>query len=266
MAAEITPPDADDGRLAANVRPPGWVNPAPAPRYNLVVIGAGTAGLVSAAGAAGLGAKVALVERGLMGGDCRTAGCVPSKALLRAARAAAEVRRAGAFGVRVPEGVRVDFPAVMERMRRLRADLSPHDSAERFRGLGVDVFLGEVRFTAPDTVEVGGRALRFRKAVIATGSRPRVPAVPGLAEAGFLTNETVFARTELPERLAVVGGGPIGCELAQAFARFGSRVTLLHSRGRLLPKDDPAAAELVERSLRRDGVEVVLSAAVERAE
>jgi pyruvate/2-oxoglutarate dehydrogenase complex dihydrolipoamide dehydrogenase (E3) component len=266
MAVEVLPSDPADARLLANVHPPGWANPEPAPRYNLVVIGAGTAGLVAAAGAAGLGAKVAIVERGLMGGDCLTAGCVPSKALLRSARAAAEVRRAGDFGVRVPDGARVDFPAVMGRMRQLRADLSPNDSAGRFRGLGVDVFFGEARFTGPDAVEVGGRVLRFRRAVIATGSRPRVPAVPGLTEAGFLTNETVFTLTQLPPRLAVLGGGPIGCELAQAFARFGSRVTLVHSRGQLLPKDDPAAAELVERSLRRDGVDVRLNAAVERVE
>jgi pyruvate/2-oxoglutarate dehydrogenase complex dihydrolipoamide dehydrogenase (E3) component len=266
VTAQLLPTDPDDSRLLTNVHPPDWANPEPAPRYNLVVIGAGTAGLVSAAGAAGLGAKVALVERGLMGGDCLTAGCVPSKALLRAARAAAEVRRAGDFGIRVPDGVTVDFPAVTARMRRLRADLSPNDSAARFRGLGVDVFLGDARFTGPETVEVAGRVLRFRKAVIATGSRPRVPAVPGLAEAGYLTNETVFALTELPPRLAVVGGGPIGCELAQAFARLGSRVTLVHSRGQLLPRDEPAAAELVERSLRRDGVDVMLNASVEGAE
>src|SRR5262249_34690153 len=154
-----------------------------------------------AAGAAGLGAKVALIERELMGGDCLNVGCVPSKALLRAARAAADVRDAGAFGVEVPSGVRVNFPAVMERMRRLLASISPNDSAERYRGLGVDVFLGHGRFTGRDTVEVGGKALRFRRAVIATGARAERPPIPGLAEAGFLTNETVFSLTELPRRL-----------------------------------------------------------------
>jgi pyruvate/2-oxoglutarate dehydrogenase complex dihydrolipoamide dehydrogenase (E3) component len=267
MTVELLPHDAHNARLLTNAHPPDWVNPEPAPRYDLVVIGAGTAGLVCAAGAAGLGAKVALIERDLMGGDCLNFGCVPSKALLRSARAAAQVRRAGEFGVRVPDGVAVDFPAVMERLRRLRADISPADSAQRFRGLGVDVFLGEARFSGPDAVEVAGRPLRFSKGVIATGARAAVPAIPGLAEAGFRTNETVFSLTELPPRLAVIGAGPIGCELAQAFARLGSRVTLIHNHDRLLPRDDPEASRLIEQALRRDGVEVILNAtlaAVER--
>jgi pyruvate/2-oxoglutarate dehydrogenase complex dihydrolipoamide dehydrogenase (E3) component len=254
--------DPHDRALIENVHPPGWLAPQPAKRYDLVVIGAGTAGLVSAAGAAQLGARVALVERGLMGGDCLNVGCVPSKALLRAARAAAEVREAGRFGVRVPPGVEVDFPAVMERMRRLRARISPYDSAVRFRDLGVDVFLGTARFTAPDVVEVDGARLRFSKAIVATGARAAVPAVPGLAEAGFLTNESVFALTRLPPRLAVIGAGPVGCELAQAFARFGSQVTILAASTRVLPRDEPRASELVERALERDGVERILGARV----
>ena len=171
MAVEVLPKDEQNARLVDNVHPPDWVNPEPAPRYNIVVIGAGTAGLVTAAGAAGLGAKVALIERDLLGGDCLNVGCVPSKALIRSARAAAEVRDADRFGVRVPPGVRVDFPAVMERMRRLRASISPHDSAARFRGLGVDVFLGQAAFSGPDTIDAGGKILRFRRAVIATGAR-----------------------------------------------------------------------------------------------
>jgi pyruvate/2-oxoglutarate dehydrogenase complex dihydrolipoamide dehydrogenase (E3) component len=175
MTVEILPKDEHNGRLAANVHPPDWVSPEPAPRYNLVVIGAGTAGLVTAAGAAGLGAKVALIERDLFGGDCLNVGCVPSKALIRAARAVAQVRDAGQFGIHVPPGVRVDFPAVMERMRRLRAGISQHDSAARFRSLGVDVFLGPAAFSGPDTVEVGGKTLRFRRAVIATGTPPADP-------------------------------------------------------------------------------------------
>lgn len=266
MTVELRPPDAHNARLLDAVHPTGWVNPVPAGRYHLVVLGAGTAGLVAAAGAAGLGAKVALVERGLMGGDCLNVGCVPSKALLRSARVAAQVRDAGRYGVVVPDGTRVDFPAVMERMRRLRADIAPHDSAERFRGLGVEVFFGEGRFTGPDTIEVSGQTLRFRRAVIATGSRPATPPVPGLNEAGFLTNETVFSLTELPARLAVIGAGPIGCELAQAFARFGSKVSLLGNHARILPKEDPDAAELVARSLARDGVELVLRCEVQRVE
>src|SRR6266478_4170501 len=223
----LVPADEHNRTLLHNVHPPDWRNPEPAPRYNLVVIGGGTAGLVTAAGAAGLGATVALIERELLGGDCLNVGCVPSKALIRAARAAAQVRDAGQFGLRIPPGVQVDFPAVMQRMRRLRAGISQHDSAARFRSLGVDVYVGQAAFTGPDTVEVAGNSLRFRRAVIATGARAHRPPVPGLAEAGFLTNETVFALTEQPPRLAVIGAGPIGCQLAQAFARFGSRVHLL---------------------------------------
>jgi pyruvate/2-oxoglutarate dehydrogenase complex dihydrolipoamide dehydrogenase (E3) component len=253
-SAVVQPWDEYNRALAANVHPADWINPEPAPRYNLVVIGAGTAGLVAAAGAAGLGAKVALVERHLMGGDCLNAGCVPSKALLRAARARADVRDAGAYGVEVPAGIRVNFPAVMERMRRLRAGVSKNDSAARFRDLGVDVFLGEGRFSGPDTVEVAGKTLRFKKAVITTGARAAAPPIPGLAEAGYLTNETVFSLTELPRRLAVIGAGPIGCELAQAFARFGSQVYLIEAQHGILPNEDRDAAEIVLRALVRDGV------------
>ena len=247
MTVATVPDDAHDTRLLAHTHPTNWVNPDPAPRYNLVVIGGGTAGLVTAAGAAGLGAKVALVERELLGGDCLNVGCVPSKALIRSARAAAQVRDAARFGVRVPDGWHVDFPAVMERMRRIRADLSPHDSADRFKGLGIDVFLGEARFASSENVEVGGKTLRFRRAVIATGARALHPPIPGLTEIGFLTNETIFALTALPPRLAVIGAGPIGCELAQAFARFGSKVTIIGNHPQILPKEDREAADRVEK-------------------
>jgi pyruvate/2-oxoglutarate dehydrogenase complex dihydrolipoamide dehydrogenase (E3) component len=266
MAVQVLPMDEYNGRLVANVHPPDQVNPEPAPRYNLVVIGAGTAGLVTAAGAAGLGARVALVERELLGGDCLNVGCVPSKALIRAARAAAQVRDAAQFGIHVPHAGRVDFAGVMERMRRLRAGISAHDSVARFRGLGVDVYLGQGTFTGPNTVAVAGQTLRFRRAVIATGARADRPAIPGLAEAGFLTNETVFSLTELPPRLAVIGAGPIGCELSQAFARFGSRVHLLGNHPQILPREDRDAAELVAKALRRDGVELTSSCRISRVE
>lgn len=175
----VVPPDEHNRTLVANVRPPDWRNPEPAGRYNLVVLGAGTAGLVTAAGAAGLGARVALVEKHLMGGDCLNVGCVPSKALIRAARAAAAVRDASGFGVRIGGDIDIDFAAVMERLRRTRAEISPHDSAARFRDLGVDVFLGPGRFIGTDVVEVAGQTLRFRKAVIATGARAAAPPIPG---------------------------------------------------------------------------------------
>ncbi len=253
---EMEPHDDYNRELLMNVHPSDWANPTPSGRYNLVVLGAGTAGLVTAAGAAGLGAKVALIEKHLMGGDCLNVGCVPSKALIRAARAVAEVRDSGEFGVRVPEGMEVDFPAVMERMRRLRAGISPHDSATRFRDLGVDVYLGSGRFTGQDTVEVNGRTLRFKKAVIATGARASAPPIPGLNKVDYLTNENVFSLTSLPRRLAVIGAGPIGCELAQAFARFGSEVILLEAMHQILGREDRDAAAIVEASLRRDGVTI----------
>ncbi len=255
MTVILYPPDEHNRTLVSNAHPPDWVNPEPAPKYNLVVIGAGTAGLVTAAGAAGLGAKVALVEKHLLGGDCLNVGCVPSKALIRASRAAADVRDAGDFGVRVPNGTRVDFTKVMERMRALRAGISRNDSARRFQSLGVDVFLGEARFIGPDAVRVGRTDLRFSKAVIATGARAARLPIPGLWEAGALTNETVFSLTELPPRLLVIGAGPIGVELAQAFARFGSKVTLLEAMHGLLPREDRDAADVVRRAIEKDGVE-----------
>lgn len=258
----VEPWDRHNQALVGNVRPPGWVNPTPAERYHLAVIGAGPAGLVAAIGAAGLGARVALVERHLMGGDCLNVGCVPSKALLRAARAWADVRDAADFGVVVPPGARVDFAAVMERMRRLRAQLGRPDAAARYRDLGVDVFLGEGRFVGPDTVAVGDLRLRFRRAVIATGARAAAPAIPGLGEAGYLTNETVFSLTALPPRLAVIGAGPVGCELAQAFARFGARVTLLEAAPRILVREDADAAARVARALARDGVRLLTDCAI----
>ncbi|MFQ5829691.1 MAG: mercuric reductase [Candidatus Methylomirabilia bacterium] len=263
---EVRPQDEYNRTLLANVHPPDWVNPQPASRYNLVVIGAGTAGLVTAAGAAGLGAKVALIERELMGGDCLNVGCVPSKALLRAARAYADVRDAEHYGVQIPAGVTVNFPAVMERMRRLRAQISLHDSVARFRSLGVDVFLGEGRFAGSDTIQVDGKALRFQKAVIATGARAAAPPIPGLADAGHLTNETVFSLTELPRRLAVIGAGPIGCEMSQAFRRFGSEVFLLEAECQILTREDRDAAEIVERAFRRDGVNLVCGCTIRKVE
>jgi pyruvate/2-oxoglutarate dehydrogenase complex dihydrolipoamide dehydrogenase (E3) component len=256
----IRDPDNHDRRLLRNVRPPGWRNPTPADRYNLVVIGAGTAGLVTAAGAAGLGARVALVEAGLFGGDCLNTGCVPSKAIIRSARVASDMKAAGEFGGTC-SGFSFDFAKAMERMRGLRADISRHDSLERFsRELKVDVFIGHARFTGRDTIEVNGSRLRFRKAAVCTGTRPAIPSLPGLAAAGYLTNETVFQLTALPGRLAVIGGGPIGCELAQAFARMGSRVTIVQHGDQVLPREDREAAAIVQSSLEQDGVAVKLAA------
>jgi pyruvate/2-oxoglutarate dehydrogenase complex dihydrolipoamide dehydrogenase (E3) component len=256
---EIVPQNAYDETLLANVHPAEWANPEPWGRYNLVVIGGGTAGLVSAAGAAGLGAKVALIERHLLGGDCLNAGCVPSKAVIRASRALFDAKNGAGFGVQGGDGINFDFGTAFERMRRLRADISQNDSARRFRDeLGVDVFIGQGSFGGPDCIEVDGKKLYFKKAAVCTGARAALLPIPGLAEAGYLTNETVFSLTELPRRLTVIGAGPIGCELAQAFARFGSRVTLIELASHILGREDGDAAGVLHSALAREGVELQL--------
>ncbi len=259
----VLPQDENNKTLIENVHPAGWKNPEPASCYNLVVIGAGTAGLVTAAGAAGLGAKVALIERHMLGGDCLNVGCVPSKGIIRASRAAYEVRTAEEFGIRYGKDVSIDFGKAMERMRRIRAGISAHDSAERFsKELGVDLFFGGAKFTGPDCIEVDGKRLRFKKAALCAGARAAAPPIPGIEETGFLTNENVFWLTELPKRLAVIGGGPIGCELAQAFARMGSEVTILQRGGHVLPREDADAAEIIHKALMRDGVALRLQAKI----
>ncbi|OGP35019.1 MAG: mercuric reductase [Deltaproteobacteria bacterium GWC2_65_14] len=259
-------PDTEENRTwVDNVHPPGWKNPAPAERYNLVVIGAGTAGLVTAAGAAGLGAKVALIEREFMGGDCLNVGCVPSKGVIRPARAIHGARTAGKFGVGGTEQLTIDFGKAMERMRRIRAKISGHDSVRRFsETLGIDVFLGEGRFAGPDVVEVDGARLRFARAAICTGARAAAPPIPGIEEVGYLTNETVFSLTELPPRIAVIGAGPIGSELSQSFCRMGSRVTLVEMGPHILSREDPDAAAVVQDALLSDGVNLLLNAKVVR--
>ena len=269
MPPELLPSDKHNAELLANAHPPGWRNPTPTGPYNLVAIGGGTAGIISALGTAGLGGKTALIERHLLGGDCLNYGCVPSKAVIRAARAVHEVASASRFGIKTtvtPHDKAAAFTAAMERMRQLRARISHHDSAERFTGLGVDVFLGDARFTGPDSLEVAGQSLTFKRCVIATGARAAKPDVPGLGEAGYLTNETVFSLTELPRRLIVIGGGPIGCELAQAFRRFGSSVDLITHGSRLLPKDDPAAAEVITKQFAGEGIAIHLNAKTLRAQ
>lgn len=257
------PGTSPDTQWLANVRPAEWVNPTPQRRYHLVVIGGGTAGLVSAAGAAGLGARVALVERHRLGGDCLNTGCVPSKGILAAARAW-HAAAAGAYGAPATD-VDGDFAAAMDWMRRVRAAISPADSAERFRDLGVDVYFGEASFASADAIVVGGQQLRFRRAILATGARPAVPPIPGLEGAGYLTNETIFSLPERPRRLLVLGGGPVGCELAQAFQRLGSSVTLIERETRLLGREDADASEVVAAALRRDGVVVHVDATVRAA-
>ncbi len=259
--ARLIPDDEHDQKLLGNVHPSGWVNPTPSGRYNIVVLGAGTAGLITAVVAANLGAKVALIEKHLMGGDCLNVGCVPSKGVIRAATAWADVRHAEEFGLHVPAGVKYDFAAAMARMRKLRARISHNDSVHRYTELGVDVYIGSGRFAGQDTIEVqgpsGNRTVQFVKAAICTGARASAPPTPGLKEAGYLTNETVFTLTELPARLAVIGAGPIGCELAQSFARFGSQIYLIEAMHGIMPNEDRDAAAIVQQSMTRDGLQLL---------
>ncbi|MBE9009318.1 mercuric reductase, partial [Pseudanabaenaceae cyanobacterium LEGE 13415] len=254
--------------LISRVHPLDWINPQPKDQYDLVVIGAGTAGLVVAAGAAGLGIglKVAIIEKHLMGGDCLNVGCVPSKTMIRSARVVGEMQQARSFGVMPPDAIKVDFPAVMERMRRIRAEISENDSAQRFQKLGIDVFLGEGRFLDRERIAVGDRVLRFKKATIATGARASQPKIPGLAEAGYLTNETVFSLTERPNRLAVIGGGSIGCEMAQTFRRLGCEVTLFHNKNRLLDREDSEAAEILKQAFIDEGIQIIFNSSIDKVE
>lgn len=263
---QLQPYDEHNQKLESFVHPPDWVNPEPASRYNLVVIGSGPAGLITAIGAAGLGAKVALVERELMGGDCLNVGCVPSKGIISAARIAAMVRDAGEFGVQVPDGWNVDFAAAMTRMRRLRADMAHHDSAARFQELGIDVFLGSGSFNADATVDVAGKKLNYKRAVICTGGRAAELPIPGLKDVDYLTNESIFSLTELPKRLIVIGGGPIGTEMAQSFARFGSQVTQIEKAPNILSREETDAAIIVQKAMEKDGITFVLNANTVRVE
>ncbi len=233
-------------------------------RADICVIGGGSAGLTVAAGAAQMGAKVVLVEKDRMGGDCLNTGCIPSKALLAAADAAAVMRSAGRFGLGAVEPA-VDFAAVSRHVHDVIAQIAPHDSVERFEGLGVRVIRAAARFEAPDTLIAGEHVIRAKRFVIATGSRPAIPPIPGLDSAPYLTNETIFDLSGKPSHLAVIGGGPVGCELAQAFRRLGSKVTLIEQET-ILPKDDPDLTDIVRQHLTKEGIRVREAARVTRVE
>lgn len=269
-ATSLQPQDGDDIRANEpaerermhNVRPDAWRNPVPAQRYDLVVIGAGTTGLVAARTAATQGAKVALIERHLLGGTCLNIGCLPSKAIIRTSRVYAEMHDAERYGAVVPPRIPVDFARAMRRVRQIRARVSRSDSAQRLTAAGVDVFFGQAAFTGADTLSVEGATLHFGKALIATGARPATPSIPGLAEAGFLTNENAFELSEAPRRLLVIGGGPLGCEMAQAFCRFGVRTTIVQKRPLFLPREERDAAQILSDAFARDGIEVRLNTRV----
>lgn len=256
---------AQDGPGAAGEK--GWASDDTAPpdrtAWDLLIIGGGTAGLVAAKTAAGFGASVLLVERDRIGGDCLWTGCVPSKALLSSAHAAADARAARALGV-TADRVAVDFAAVMRHVHRAMTTIAPTDSPQAMRAAGVKAVHAEARFIGPDTAVVGGETVRFRQALIATGAAPVLPPIPGLADAGPHTNETIFGLRELPARLLVLGGGSIGCELGQAFARLGSAVTLVEAQARLMLSEDADAAGLVTAALTADGVDVRTGATLVR--
>src|SRR5262245_17403858 len=231
---------------------------------DICVVGAGSAGLSVAAGASQLGARTVLIESGKMGGDCLNYGCVPSKALLAAGRAAQSAREAGRFGLRLPEPA-VDFAAVRSHVKGVIGSIAPHDSQERFEGLGVTVIRAVASFSGPDEMAAGDYTIRARRFVVATGSTPFVPPLPGLEQLPYLTNETVFDLEEQPRHLLVLGGGPIGCELAQAFGRLGSEVTIVEMAN-LLPKDDPDAVAVIRNRLQAEGVRLIEGSKVIRAE
>jgi len=245
-----------------HVAPIGWRNPKPPGAYDLLVIGAGPAGLVAARSAAALGAKVALVERHQLGGDSLNYGSIPTKALVRTARMYSDMRCAATFGALPPADIQVDFNAAIARLRHIRARVSRTDSALCLARQGVALFFGAARFVGRNAVDVDGVQLRFRKALVATGSRSQLPAIPGLAEAGYLTNANVFDIDTLPASLLVIGGGPLGCELAQVFARFGTRTIISHREPLFLPLEERDAAQMVSDGLARDGVEIHLNTTV----
>ena len=265
--APISPMDEHNIKLLDNVMPRSWKNPKPKKKYHLVAIGGGAGGLISSAGAAGVGARSAIIESHMLGGDCLNVGCVPSKALIYCAKAIANLKKGDKLGLLNTDGVSIDFGKVMERMRKLRATIAPVDSAERYsKDLGVDVFLGQGKFTGPNSIEVDGETLEFARAVIATGGTATIPPIPGLAEAPILTNSNVFNLTELPKRVAVIGSGPIGLELAQCFRRFGSEVTVFSRSDKIMPKEDREAAKVVEEAMSAEGVKFQFHVTYEKVE
>ncbi|WP_051849528.1 mercuric reductase [Thiomonas sp. FB-Cd] len=254
--------DPHEQELLSNVRPADWVNPTPSGVYQLLIIGAGPGGIAAARTAAALGVKVALIERHRLGGGSLSYGCVPSKAMIRTARVYADMRNAPNFGAVPPRAIEVDFQMAMERLRHIRARISRVDSAARLIAEGIDLYFGVAHFVGADAVEVAGQRLRFKKALIATGSRSIVPEIPGLTEVGYLTNESVFNLTVPPRSLLVIGGGPLGCELAQAFSRLGVKTIIAHNAPLFLPKEERDAAQMMSDALARDGVEIHLNSDV----
>jgi pyruvate/2-oxoglutarate dehydrogenase complex dihydrolipoamide dehydrogenase (E3) component len=251
--------ESDEVTVRDDPQPGASKNPKPADRYHLVVLGGGYAGILTALEAARAGAKVALVERDRLGGVCLNAGCISSKAMIRTSRLYADMRYARNYGARRPDAIPVDFAAVMERMRRIRARVGRRRSARELTSSGIDVFAGEAHFTSRGAIAVGGEILHFKRALVAAGARPLIPRISGLEEAGYLTNESVFELSERPPRLLVLGGGPFGCELAQAFCRLGSHVSIVQDEPLFLGQEERDAAQILSESLARDGIDIHLN-------
>lgn len=254
----------DQEELLRRVRPADWQNPEPRPRYDLAIIGGGPAGLVAARTAIRLGLSVALIEKYRLGGNSLDSGSIPSKTLIRTARVYATTHRAEEFGAPAATELPADFLKITTRMKGIRARIAEYHSAARLRAMGIDVFFGEARFAGVDALTIDGKRLAFRKAIIATGSRPKLPAIPGLEEAGFRTSSSIFELTSFPKSIAIIGGGPLGCEAAQAFSRLGTHVTIIQDEPKFLPHEERDASQLLSFSLARDGVDTRLNTKVLR--
>src|ERR1700722_19647088 len=256
------PRDGDRERFMRRVRPPGWQNPRPRPRYDLIVLGGGPAGLSSARAARAVGLTVALVERHWLGGNSLNSGSIPSKALVRTGRAFEAFINSQQFGAPRTAEPSADLAAAMLRMRHIRARIAEYCSVDRLTAEGVDVFFGDARFAGNTSLSIGATELHFGKALIATGARPSACDIPGLGAAGYLTSASIFDIETLPKRLGIIGGGPLGCEMAQAFAHMGSQVTILQNEPKFLPREERDAAELLSLSLSRSGFDTRLNTRV----